>query len=198
MTGWVKKLFSKSTNKEGVNTMSDTFKVRTNSRKEEVFNMLGLHPNSTTKELTALMPHMDIDNVSHAISSMAAKGLVFVTGRKAEEGPSGRITTHRAYSVKYTKPSKDTAPKAAPQGDLFSQLVRTLEEEVKALEQWKQAALLRYPDLDVDPILLEARALLATEAQECGSEMLADEIINGKRDSSFSVKAMVKVLGARS
>ena len=178
--------------------MSDTFKVRTNSRKEEVFNMLGLHPNSTTKELTALMPHMDIDNVSHAISSMAAKGLVFVTGRKAEEGPSGRITTHRAYSVKYTKPSKDTAPKAAPQGDLFSQLVKTLEEEVKALEQWKQAALLRYPDLDVDPILLEARALLAAEAAEEGNQMTADAFINGQRDTSLAVRALVKALGARS
>jgi hypothetical protein len=140
---------------------------------------------------------MDIDNVSHAISSMVAKGIVFVTGKKAEEGQSGRITTHRAYSVKYQKAAKDTAPKAAPQGDLFSDLIKTLEAEVTALEQWKQAALLRYPDLDVDPLLLEARALLAAEAQECGSEMLADEIINGKRDSSFSVKAMVKVLGGR-
>lgn len=171
--------------------------VRTNSRKEEVFNVLGLHPNSTTKELCAHLPHLDIDNVSHAISSMVAKGIVFVTGKKAEEGPSGRITTHRAYSIKYQKAAKDPAPKAAPQGDLFAQLIKTLEEEVKALEQWKQAALLRYPDLDVDPLLLEARALLAAEAEEDGIQMAADAFINGSRDSSLAVRALVKALGAR-
>lgn len=175
--------------------MSDTFKVRTNSRKEEVFNVLGLHPNSTTKELCALLPHLDIDNVSHAVSSMVAKGIVFVTGKKAEEGPSGRITTHRAYSIKYQKAAKDPAPKAAPQGDLFAQLIKTLEEEVKALEQWKQAALLRYPDLDVDPILLEARALLAAESEQQNCKPAAHAYINGNRDHTIAVQTLVKVLG---
>ena len=175
--------------------MSSTPKIRMNTRKQEVFNMLGLHPNSTTKELHELMPHLKIDHISHAISSMASKDIVFVTGSRAEEGPSGRITTHRAYSVKYKKEIGVKSPQ--PQGDLFSSLVKTLEAEVKELEQWKQAALLRYPDLNVDPILLKARELLANEAREGGNKLLADELLNGKRDKAFSIKALVKVLGGK-
>ena len=175
--------------------MSNISTIRPNTRKEEVFSMLGLYPNSTTKELSDLMPHHTIDNISHAVSSMAAKNIVFVTGSKREEGPSGRITTHKAYSVKYQKAAKDPAPQPTPRPDLFNSLVKTLEEEVKALEQWKQAALLRYPDLDVDPLLLEARALLAAEAEAEGNEIQATDILKGNRDHNFSVRALVKILG---
>jgi hypothetical protein len=174
--------------------MSTTAIIRPNTRKEEVLNMLRRNANSTTKELSALMPHLDIDHISHAISSMANKDIVFVTGKKREEGPSGRVTTHRAYSVKYEKPSKDTPPKVAQSPDLFSELINTLEAEVTALQQWKEAALLRYPDLDVDPLLLEARALLAAEAIEEGNEIQAADILRGNRDHNFSVRALVKIL----
>ena len=177
--------------------MINTTKVRPNSRKEEVFNTLKLNPNSTTKELSTLMPHIEIDNISHAVSSMADKGIVFVTGKKQEAGPSGRICTHRAYSVKYVKSEKAPPSSSAisnVQPDLFVQLINTLEMEVTALEKWKAAALLRYPDLDVDPLLLKAREILAAEAKEHGSEMLADSFINGDRDNSFSTKAIVKLL----
>lgn len=173
-------------------------KIRPNTRKEEVFNMLGLHPNSTTKELADLMPHHTIDNISHAVSSMAAKNLVFVTGKKREEGPSGRITTHSAYSIKYKKEECGKPPQAKPQStlqlDLLSPLIKTLEAEVATLTMWKEAALLRYPDLNVDPLLLEARALLAAEAMEEGNEIQATDILKGHRDHSFSVRALVKIL----
>jgi hypothetical protein len=59
---------------------------------------------------------------------------------------------------------------------------------------WIEAALLRYPDLDVNPLLLEARALLAAEAVEEGNEIQADDILKGNRDHSFSVRALVKIL----
>lgn len=177
-----------------MNVMS---KIRPNTRKEEVFNTLGLHPNSTTKELAGLMPHHSIDNISHAISSMAAKNLVFVTGKKREEGPSGRITTHSAYSVKYKKADKDAAPQPIPRPELFNSLIETLETEIAVLAQWKEAALLRYPDLEVDPLVLEARALLAAEAEAQGSIMASQAYITGNRDHTVAVQALVKALGAK-
>ena len=176
--------------------MNYAVKVRPNSRKEEVLNVLRHNPNSTTKELSALMPHLEIDDISHAVSSMAAKDIVFVTGKKPESGPSGRTTTHRAYSVKYEK-SKDTPPKLPTQSDLFGELVNTLEAEVTALQQWKEAALLRYPDLGVDPLLLEARALLAAEAEKQNCIPASHNYINGNRDNTIAVQALVKVLGNR-
>jgi len=170
-------------------------KIRPNTRKEEVFNMLGMHPNSTTKELADLMPHYTIDNISHAVSSMAAKNIVFATGSKREEGPSGRITTHKAYSVRYKKPTKELAPNVNPHVDLLNDLIKALKAERDALEEWKQAAILRYPDLDVDPLVLKARELLAAQAKEDGNVLLIDDILKGNKDNSTAIRTVVKLLG---
>lgn len=179
--------------------MNAVVKIRPNSRKEEVFNTLKRNPNSTTKELFALMPNIEIDNISHTVSSMADKGIVFVTGKKSEVGPSGRTCTHRAYSVKYETPVKvvlSSVPSNA-QPDLFTGLINTLEAEIATLTLWKEAALLRYPDLDVDPLLLEARALLAAEADEQGSRPASQAYITGNRDNTIAVRALVKALGGK-
>jgi hypothetical protein len=157
--------------------------------------MLGMHPNSTTKELADLMPHYTIDNISHAVSSMAAKNIVFATGSKREEGPSGRITTHKAYSVRYKKPTKELAPNVNPHVDLLNDLIKALKAERDALEEWKQAAILRYPDLDVDPLVLKARELLAAQAKEDGNVLLIDDILKGNKDNSTAIRTVVKLLG---
>jgi len=175
-----------------MNVMS---KIRPNTRKDEVFNMLGLHPNSTTKELAALMPHYTIDNISHAVSSMAAKNIVFATGSKREEGPSGRITTHKAYSVKYKKPTKELAPNVNPHVDLLNDLIKALRAERDGLEEWKQAAILRYPDLEVDPLLLKARELLAAQAKEDGNDALVADILKGNKDGTIALRTIAKLLG---
>jgi hypothetical protein len=80
---------------------------------------------------------------------------------------------------------------------LFGELVNTLEAEVTALQQWKEAALLRYPDLGVDPLLLEARALLAAEAERQNCTPASHNYINGNRDHTIAVQALVKVLGSK-
>ncbi len=178
-----------------MNVMTKIPAVRPNSRKEEVFNMLGMHPNSTTKELADLMPHYTIDNISHAVSSMVASNIVFATGSKREEGPSGRITTHRAYSVKYQKPTKELAPNVNPHVDLLNDLIKALRAERDELEEWKQAAILRYPSLDVDPLLLKARELLAAQAKEDGNDALVADILKGNKDGTIALRAIVKLLG---
>lgn len=178
-----------------MNVMTKIPAVRPNSRKEEVFNMLGMHPNSTTKELADLMPHYTIDNISHAVSSMVASNIVFATGSKREEGPSGRITTHRAYSVKYQKPTKELAPNVNPHVDLLNDLIKALRAERDELEEWKQAAILRYPSLDVDPLVLRARELLAAQAKEDGNHSVVDEILKGNKDATIAFRAIVKLLG---
>jgi hypothetical protein len=169
--------------------------VRPNSRKEEVLNVLRHNPNSTTKELSALLPHLDIDHISHAVSSMAEKGIVFITGKKSEMGPSGRTCTHRAYSAKHEKMNKNTPAKEESQPDLFGQLIETLKAEIDVLEKWKAAVLLRYPDLEVSPLVLEARDLLAAQLEEDGEHLRADEVRNGGMDDTSSLRALVKALG---
>jgi hypothetical protein len=176
--------------------MNTQVKVRPYTKKADVLNTLKLNPNSTTKELSLIMPHMDIDSISHAISSMADKGIVFTTGKKVETGPSGRDITHRAYSVKYEKPNKAPPLRAQPnvQPDLFADLINTMEAEIATLTMWKEAAILRYPDLDVDPILLKARDILAAQLEEDGKTVRIQDVLNGSMDNSSALRALVKLL----
>lgn len=176
--------------------MNAISRIRPNTRKEEVLNVLKRNANSTTKELAALLPHLEIDHISHAISSMAAKDIVFVTGSKREKGPSGRLVTHRSYSVKYQKAAKDVAPPAALQDDILNDLIKTLKAEIDALEKWKQAALVRYPELSADPIVLQARELVAAEALASGDFQLANATRAGLRDDMIYVRSVVRALRA--
>ena len=178
--------------------MSNIHIIRPHTRKREVLDMLKLHPNSTTKDLHSLMPHLDIDHISHAISSMMGKDVVFITGKKRETGPSGRTTTHRSYSAKQPKEvcnKSQVKPQAKPQGELLNSLIKTLQAEVKTLQEWKQAALLRYPDLDVDPILIKARRLLAAQLEEDGRITRVEDVLNGMMDHTSALRALVKILG---
>ena len=176
-------------------TISNTYKVQTNTIQAEVFEVMKNNPNKTSRDLHMAMPHLTLQNVSAAVNALKSKGLVTITDHKQETSDAGNAFTHRCYSVDLGKVSKPTPAQAKPQGDLFSSLIKTLEEEVKTLQQWKEAALLRYPDLDVDPLLLKVRALLAAEAREAGSETVSDDFLSGVRDNTFSVRALVKALG---
>jgi hypothetical protein len=155
--------------------------------------------NKTSRELHELLPHLTLQNVSAAVNALKFKGLVTITDHKQETSDAGNITTHRCYSVDLGKVKKAPPPNAPSnvQPDLFSSLIKTLEEEVKTLQLWKEAALLRYPDLDVDPLLLEARALLAAEAEEQNSRAASDAYSNGNRDHTIAVRALLKLLGNR-
>jgi hypothetical protein len=174
-------------------TCSNTYKVQTNTIQSEVFEVMKNHRNKTSRELHEFLPHLTLQNVSAAVNALKVKGLVAITDHRQETSDAGNTTTHRCYSVDLGKIKKSTPPSAQP--DLFGQLIKTLEAEVAELERWKEDALLRYPDLAADPLLLRARALLAVEAKEDGNERIADELLAGKRDNAFSVRALVKVLG---
>ena len=178
--------------------MSNIHTIRPHTRKWEVLDMLKHNPNSTTKDLHELLPHIKIDDISHAISSMVGKSVVFITGKKRETGPSGRTTTHNSYSAKQVKATcnkPQVKPQAKPQGELLNALIKTLEAEVKTLQEWKQAALLRYPDLDVDPILVKARQLLAAQLEEDGRLTRVEDVLNGMMDHTSALRALVKILG---
>jgi predicted transcriptional regulator len=179
-------------------TVSNTFKVRTNTIQERVFEVMKHNPNKTSRDLHEIVSDLTLQNVSAAVNALRTKGLVTITGEKSEVSGAGRVTTHRCYSVDFGKTNK--AVSSVPsnvQPDLFGQLIETLNAEVEMLQQWREAAILRYPDLDIDPLLLEARALLAAEAERQGSKPASHNYINGNRDNTIAVQALVKALGNR-
>jgi len=180
-------------------TTSNTYKVQTNTIQSEVFEAMKTHHNKTSRELHEVLPHLTLQNVSAAVNALRTKGLVAITAHKQETSDAGNAKSYRCYSVDFGKVKKPTPPSAPSnvQPDLFGSLIKTLEAEVIALQQWREAAILRYPDLDVDPLLLEARALLAAEADEQNCKPASHAYINGNRDHTIAVRALVKSLGGR-
>lgn len=180
-------------------TTSNTYKVQTNTIQSEVFEAMKTHHNKTSRELHEVLPHLTLQNVSAAVNALRTKGLVAITSHKSETSEAGNAKSYRCYSVDFGKVKKPTPPSAPSnaQPDLFGQLIETLKAEVDMLQQWREAAILRYPDLDIDPLLLEARALLAAEADEQNCKPASHAYINGNRDHTIAVRALVKSLGAR-
>ena len=180
-------------------TVSNTYKVQTNTIQSEVFEVMKENRNKTSRELRELVPHLTLQHVSAAVNALRTKGLVAITDHKLEASEAGNKKKYRCYSVDLGRVKKDTPPSVPSnaQPDLFGSLIKTLEAEVVALQQWREAAILRYPDLDVNPLLLEARALLAAEADEQNCKPAAHAYINGNRDHTIAVQALVKALGSR-
>jgi hypothetical protein len=180
-------------------TVSNTYKVQTNTIQSEVFEVMKTHRNKTSRELHEFLPHLTLQNVSAAVNALKVKGLVAITDHKQETSDAGNVKSYRCYSVDFGKVKKYTPPSVPSnaQPDLFGQLIETLKAEVDMLQQWRAAAILRYPDLDVDPLLLEARALLAAESEEQNCKPAAHAYINGNRDHTIAVQALVKALGSR-
>lgn len=179
-------------------TISNTYKVQTNTIQSEVFEVMKKNPNKTSRDLHELLPHLTLQNVSAAVNALKVKGIVTITGEKAEASDAGNITTHRCYSVDLGRVAKCSPPQPAQQRnaqpDLFNKLIETLKAEVDMLEKWKEAALLRYPELDIDPLLLKARAFLAAESEEQNCKPAAHAYINGNRDHTIAVRALVRAL----
>jgi len=182
-------------------TTKNTFKVQTNTVQEQVYEVMKKNRNKTTRELQVLLPHLTVQNVSAAVNALKDKGLVAITDHKRESSDAGNMFTHRCYSVDFGKVNKPAPAQAAPQSNqqvsLLNDLIKTLKGEITDLERWKQAALLRYPDLDVDPTIRKAREILAAQLEEDGKPERIDHVLKGLIDDTSSFRAIVKLLGGK-
>jgi hypothetical protein len=72
--------------------------------------------------------------------------------------------------------------------------MKELRRQLAELEAWKEAAMSRFPDLAVSPIVLKARKLVADEVRAGGDMLLANQIVEGKKDETLLVKVAIKAL----
>lgn len=68
------------------------------------------------------------------------------------------------------------------------------ESEVKDLRAWKAAAILRFPELGVDPVILKARAQVAQIMQSEGNVVKAAMIARGDLDDSEMMRVVISLL----
>lgn len=87
-----------------------------------------------------------------------------------------------------------SAKKAEAVAELLSDQVfeiDRLRKEVAGLRQWKADAIAKYPDLDVDPLLLKARQIVADLYP---NEDIKRDVLDGGHDAHSSVKGTLAAL----
>lgn len=145
---------------------------RSTSSLHEVVEIVENLPGITSAEVLALMPHEPKVNIHRHLSYLAK---------------IGRITRRVERPFKHFPGSNEKPkPKAIP---LASTRIHDLEAKIAELQQWKAMAIARFPDLAVDPVVMQARRIAIEAAPE-----YKDEIERGRRDNSALIRGIVIAL----
>lgn len=188
---------------------------------ERVLECIEALPDATGPDLVELLPDVPKGSVASALTHLYVKRKV---SRKQARTKDNRVTymyrlvtdpskvpapTIRRYKprtrallngVKTAPPHVTPTPTLrtdfAPSGSKASLRgrVRQLEDEVATLRSWKTEALLRYPDLAVEPAVLQARKIVADLLKTNGDATRAADVQAGKSDTTLIMKATIAAL----
>lgn len=78
-----------------------TTKRKVGKTNQRIYNLLRSNPDMTTNEIKAHMPDLNPGTVQVAVSRMYYRGELGSRSRKLEASPTGRMTAHNTYHVKY-------------------------------------------------------------------------------------------------
>jgi len=157
-------------------------------------------PGATGKQLRELLPGVPDGTISARLTEMVRAGEL-----RAERVPAcNGVQAHfRYYPGPVESPDRaalttrrviDRPP--SPPGLAWQATAEQLAEEVRALKEWKAAAIARHPDLAIDPMILKARQIVAAKALERDAKATheAELILNGTRDNALVILAVVEAL----
>lgn len=138
-------------------------------------------PNVTRAELVDLLsPTHKKMAVGMGITKLVRRRKL-ATGEKPNPKRRGRRTIQT-----FVIPQHDKIPEKKATVPEFQRMKREVEE----LRAWKEEAIRRFPDLAVPAIVIEARALVATELDN-GHKA---EVLAGKKDDSPIMRAVLAAL----
>jgi hypothetical protein len=161
---------------------------------EEVLNLARELPGITTRELTTFMPHVSPSVVSTTVHYLKTRGVLVKDGAKQvdtkqgpREFPTYKVSDNPVPAAKKCKLKKPTEAGLQARLDEAHRLIAELQA-------WKESAMSRFPDLAVSPLVLKARKLVADEVRAGGDLILANHIVEGKKDETLLVKVAIKAL----
>ena len=163
--------------------------------RQQITDVLKVMPNLTSAEISALLPELSMPVLHTTISYMRKRGELITTGRKQVIKSDDVPHTVNAYSI-----SDDPVPpapkiklkKPTPAG--YEARIEELNQKIEELEQWKAAAIDRFPDLAAPPLMVRARKIAAEEVRAGGDTLLANQIMSGLKDSTLMVRVALKAL----
>ena len=160
----------------------------------DILTTIEAYPGKTTTELMALLPHISKSSVQSTVSLLLRRGRLKL-GEPRLGSRGGLKYSFRTYLINdgVPPPSKGIKLKNPTDAGLRAQLEQA-RQQIAELETWKQAAISRFPDLGVEPIVLKARKIVADEVRAGGDILLANQIVSGLKDSTLMVRVAIKAL----
>lgn len=189
-----------------------------------VYLYIQKNPGSTSHDVVAGFPDEKPGSVGLTLShlhrdgflSRQKKGALFhyfiaerapVAEPAAEPAPLSDYERARFERMKIDLPDAETKLRAAEdelfeagallvsQQEVHAQETKRLQARIQQLEQWRDAAIARYPDLDVDPALLaKARDIVIRTSGATTAD--ADDILAGEWDDKAIMRATLEALGS--
>lgn len=160
---------------------------------DSVLEAVKAFPESTANELATLLDATP-DVIKSALRRLEAKNLV-TRGTKRIEQPKGKRgrSNFICYSAGSAPTKRSKPPKVAKPTEASSepQGIDALLKELEELREFKRLALMSYPDLDITPVIYEARKMLAKHFPD---QKQKDEILSGKMDKRPPMLAVIEVL----
>lgn len=154
--------------------------TKAEENENEILNVLKAFTECGVREIAELIgkPEGTVHGIAHR---MKAKGLI-------EFGSKDHKTANRTMKVR-TLIMVDPAATVIKK-DAENQLLKDLAE----LRAFKARAIQSYPDLDADPLVLEARAILADQVS---TEHVKQQVLSGVDDTSAAIRAIVAALSKK-
>lgn len=163
--------------------------------RRQITEVLTAMPDLTSAEISALLPELSVPVLHTTISYMRRQGIVVASGKKQIIKSDGVPYTANSYSISDNPvplSPKMKLKKPTPAG--YEARIEELNQKIEELEQWKAAAIDRFPDLAVPPLMVRARKIAADEVRAGGDTLLANQIMSGLKDSTLMVRVALKAL----
>lgn len=163
----------------------------TNTR-TQVIEAVKAFPNSSAQTVSELIPGTNNSQIQQMCLALYSAG-VFDREKAPKSGAGQPPFLYRLAENPQPRTtirsSRGTNPLAVLQAR-----EKALTARVAELEQWQAEAMLRYPDLAVSPIVIEARKIVAEQFQARHDTHAAEDVLAGRKDESTIVKAVVAAL----
>lgn len=164
--------------------------------KDELREVIANLPGITVHDMKELMPHVNYSTLTARLQMLYLEGVVLrekvpnpISKGKGLKSVFSYKLNPNPKPVPPVQPMRNTTPSTAGLTARIDELTNTIKE----LKAWKANAIARYPDLDVDPIVLEARNIVASELDGSDS-ILADQVRRGLKDSILPMRVTIAAL----
>lgn len=155
---------------------------------ERVIETVKTFPGITCSEVHDLLPELSLSRCSSILSKLKTTGRVSTDYKPNER--CGRGQPAQLMTFTWNEQPVRAIRRKQPTTDINTDFLRA---RIRELEAWKADAISRFPELGVDPIVLEARKMVIAQLSPA-EKHLANEIRAGHNDETLVMRVAIEAL----